>query len=221
MGPHRRQWMALALVCSFGCAAEQTKKENTTPIPAPAQCPKLDVQRITEISDIDRENQQQITKVNELEQRLANLQTKLSGALQNPNAAEGAKEQVSVASSGNKVRVRLSDELLFRPGSARISEAGRKALDQVASVLKDSASKRVEVNGHSDNQPMGIKKYEDNWDLSMQRARRVGSYLIEKGVDPKRMVMSGYADSDPLDNADTDEARAKNRRVEIFIEPTQ
>jgi flagellar motor protein MotB len=54
----------------------------------------------------------------------------------------------------------------------------------------------------------------------MERARRVGSYLISKGVDAKRVMMAGYADTDPIDGTDSEDARAKNRRVEIFIEPT-
>jgi chemotaxis protein MotB len=203
------------MVVAAGCGgqAADEKKAGTTPV-AQSQCPKVDVQRISEISDIDKENQQGINKVNELEKRLTALQDRLSGAVGTQN------QQVSGASTGSRVRVRMSSELLFRSASARISEQGRKALDQIASVLKDDSNKRVEIAGHTDSIPMSVKKYDDNWELSMERARRVGEYLISQGVNPKRMVMAGYADSDPVDPANSDEARAKNRRVEIFVEPT-
>jgi chemotaxis protein MotB len=212
---HRRPVLAALLLA--GCASGSAEVKTPSTIPQ-QQCPKVDVARISEISDIDRENQQEISKVNDLEKRLGALQERLSSAVRPSNEAQ--KESVTVSSTGSKVRVRLSDELLFRPASARISEAGRKALEQVASVLKDSPSKRIEIAGHTDNLPITIKKYENNWELSMERARRVGSYLIAQGVDPKKLVMSGYADNEPLEAGDTDEARAKNRRVEIFIEPT-
>lgn len=202
-----------------GCAAGNTEKPPAPAAPVQQECPKVDLQRVNEISDIDRENQEQLSKVSELEQKLAALQEKLAGAMKNTNEAAPNKEAVSVASTGGKVRVRLSDELVFHPGSARITVAGRKALDQLTSALKDSPSKRIEVVGHTDSAPMQ-KKYRDNWELSLERARRVGTYLISQGLDQKRLVMSGYADTDPVDTADTDEARAKNRRVEIFVEPT-
>jgi chemotaxis protein MotB len=215
---HGRLVFAALLVAGCASGNTETKGPSTAAIPQQQQCPKVDVQRISEISDIDRENQQEISKVNELEKRLGALQQRLSSAVRPTNEAQ--KESVTVASTGSKVRVRLSDELVFRPASARISEAGRKALDQVASVLKDSPSKRIEIAGHTDSLPLTIKKYEDNWELSLERARRVGTYLISQGVDPKKLVMSGYADTDPVETADSEEARTKNRRVEIFIEPT-
>jgi chemotaxis protein MotB len=207
----------LAIVFASGCAGQAAEEKKQTSIPTPQQCPKLDVQRMGEISEIDKENQQEINRVNGLEKRIADLQEKLTGAL---GSQPSQASSVSVASTGNKVRVRMSDELLFPSGSARLSDAGRKALDQVASVLKDGANKRIEIAGHSDSVPMSAKKYEDNWELSMERARRVGSYLISQGVDPKKMMMAGYADTEPVDPADSPDARSKNRRVEIFIEPT-
>ncbi len=229
-------WLAACGFAVAGCAAPASEKKEPVSAAQQTQCPKVDVARISEISDIDKENQEQLGKVSNLEKRLNALQERLAGAVAPTNAAAAAAAsssgekgekappkapQVEVAAAGNRVRVRMSSELLFHPASARISGEGRKALDQVASVLKEGGSKRVEIAGHTDNLPMTIKKYGDNWDLSMARARRVGEYLIQQGVDPKKLVMAGYADRDPVDPGDSQEARAKNRRVEIFIEPTE
>jgi chemotaxis protein MotB len=78
---------------------------------------------------------------------------------------------------------------------------------------------RVLVEGHTDSLPAG-RKYEDNWQLSAERARRVVAFLASKGVT-RKMVASGCADSEPVEAGDGEEARRKNRRVEIFIEPAQ
>lgn len=211
--------LALATANCGSQNAEQKAKPETPTAAAPAQHPpQVDAQRIEEIAAIDKENQEQIHKVSELEQRLASLQSKLSGAIKPSD--NNPSQQVTVASTGTKVRVRMPSELLFASGSARITDNGRKALEQVASVLKDASTKRIEVAGHTDNYPIS-KKYQDNLELSMERAHRVGAYLITQGIDSKRLVLSGYGDTDPVDPADTAEARAKNRRVEIFIEPTE
>jgi chemotaxis protein MotB len=114
--------------------------------------------------------------------------------------------------------VRLSSELLFAEGRARITRGGRQALSELAKVIQKTPSERVQVNGHTDSTPT-TKAWEDNWQLSLARARGVVLYLISQGVDPKRLVAAGFGDTDPVVDGDTPQARAKNRRVELFIEP--
>jgi chemotaxis protein MotB len=179
-----------------------------------------DATRLREIVTLDKSNEEKKVQVAELEKTVADLQAKLDAAL------HASKDPTPAASSpvgrdvpgGSRVKVELSGELVFSPASARITRAGRKALDQIAEVLKTTNAKRIEVAGHTDSQPIG-KKYEDNWQLSAERARRVVAYLAEKGLAGKHMIAAGYADTEPVDTADTDDARRKNRRVEIFIEP--
>lgn len=188
-----------------------------------------DTERLQEIARLDQENEEKKIKLEQMEKTVGDLQSKLDQALhgsKDPTPQGEAKVSTVAAAvaSGSRVKVELSGELVFAPASARITRDGRRALDQIAEVLKTTAAKRIEVTGHTDSQPMGKKfekKYEDNWQLSGERARRVLAYLHDKGVDGKHMVASGYADTDPVDTADTDDARRKNRRVEIFIEPQQ
>jgi flagellar motor protein MotB len=144
-----------------------------------------------------------------------------------PEAAEPAppprghaNRDVAVVSSGGgpKVRVRLSNEVVFAPGSIRITRSGRQALSEIADVLKNSPTKRIEIAGHSDVVPV-VKGWEDNWQLSAERAHQVLTFLLAKGISPKLLVASGYGDTDPVSGDDSEESRAHNRRVEIFIEP--
>jgi flagellar motor protein MotB len=220
----------------------------TDPPPKPAPPPRspcldIDPQKVGDIAALDRENTENQGKVATLEKTIAALQQKLDeagtvGATVEREPAPTPAKPVKVAktkrakerepppevpsapSGGDRVRVRLSDELVFTSGSARITRAGRHALDQIAEVFKQTPSKRIEVRGHTDSLPAG-KAWEDNWQLSSERARRVAIYLSEQGVDRKRIIATAYADSEPLDGGDDPDARAKNRRVEIFMEPTE
>ena len=128
-------------------------------------------------------------------------------------------EPSSVAQAGNRARVRLPNELLFPVGGIRITRDGRRALKQLAALIVKTPSERIQVNGHTDSAPI-VGGWIDNWQLSMERARAVVTYLIAHGVEPKRLVPSAFADTDPAEEGTTDVARARNRRMEILIEPT-
>lgn len=209
----------IALVLALGgCAAPQKEAPPPQPPPSRLAIVDKDVERLKEIATLDRENEEKKQKVAALEQTVAELQARLDALLK----ASEAKSESSVGRNepgGTKVRVRLSGELVFSPGSARITRAGRKTLADIAGVLKNTPHKRIEVIGHTDPVPIG-KKYEDNWQLSSERARRVVAFLNSIGVDGRHMIASGYADTEPLVEGRDEEANRKNRRVEIFIEPT-
>ena len=76
----------------------------------------------------------------------------------------------------------------------------------------------LRVDGHTDNRPLsGTGRFRDNWELSSGRATSVVKYLIEQGVPANRLVAAGFGEFQPLDPADTDEARSKNRRIELKL----
>jgi len=56
-----------------------------------------------------------------------------------------------------------------------------------------------------------------NWDLSASRAIAVVQYMISKGVPPQRLVAAGFGEFQPIDNANTEEAYARNRRIELKL----
>ena len=119
-----------------------------------------------------------------------------------------------------KVYVKMSNQLLFKPGSTVIDQRGRDALAQLAMVLIQQTDISVMIEGHTDNKPISNARIADNWDLSVLRSTEVARILtIENGIDPKRIIASGRSEFMPADEADTPEARAKNRRTEIILSP--
>jgi chemotaxis protein MotB len=120
-----------------------------------------------------------------------------------------------------KVYVSLADKLLFPSGSIIIDERGKAALKQLAAVVNKEPDINMAVEGHTDDKKVkNLGQIKDNWDLSVLRATSVTRYLTEtEGVDPHRLTATGKSEFQPIDANATDEARAKNRRIEIVLTP--
>jgi chemotaxis protein MotB len=114
--------------------------------------------------------------------------------------------------------VELPAAVLFDSGSAELSAAGRDAVTRLAKILRDVPRHRFLVGGHTDNVP-AVKEYKSNWELSAARAVRVTESLTRHGVAPKRLVIAGYAEFDPVAGNSSEAGRQKNRRIEIVLEP--
>lgn len=120
----------------------------------------------------------------------------------------------------------FSSEVLFQPGSDALSEEGRSQIAGVASILRDVAGEIppeidwiVRVDGHTDNTPLsGTGQFRDNWELSQARALSVVRYLVGGlGFPPERLAATGFGEYRPVNPANTAEARAQNRRIELKL----
>lgn len=101
----------------------------------------------------------------------------------------------------------------FETGSATLTPQGRAILDQMATVLAKMSNKTVEIIGHTDNS--GSRS--SNIALSQARADAVKGYLATKGVAPQAMTTMGVGPDQPIASNDTDDGRARNRRIEFRI----
>lgn len=128
---------------------------------------------------------------------------------------------LTISRRDGKVYVSMADKLLFRSGSFDIDPEGAKAVRQLAEVLANNPDIEIMVEGHTDNVPYrGTGQLRDNLDLSVKRATTVTRLLLENSkINPLRVVSAGRGEYMPLDEADTSEARAKNRRTEIILTP--
>ena len=118
----------------------------------------------------------------------------------------------------------FASEVLFPPGSATLSQAGQGEVAKVASILQTVADDIpegidwvIQVNGHTDNVPLsGQGEFADNWELSQARALSVVRYMSGSlGIPPNRLSANGFGEYNPVNTADTEEARAQNRRIEL------
>ena len=118
-----------------------------------------------------------------------------------------------------KMVVKLPESILFPSGSADLSNDGKSAIAEVAAILRQMGGRRFTVAGHTDNLPVQSGKFDNNWELSSQRAVKVTELLIEKGVPAPNLVAAGYGPYDPIASNGTSSGRQKNRRIEIILEP--
>lgn len=129
-------------------------------------------------------------------------------------------EDVQVEVKGGVVYVSISDKLLFRSGSSRITSDAEGVLAKLASVINDHDDLNVLVEGHTDDVPINNSCLEDNWDLSVKRATSVVRKLTgDYYVNPERLTAAGRSEFVPKVPNTSSEGRSTNRRTEIIITP--
>jgi chemotaxis protein MotB len=130
---------------------------------------------------------------------------------------------------GDRLGFRLADRVLFPSGSAVLTPQGRKAIQEVAQVIRtmleaDTAAGKVRlvrVEGHTDDVPIATERFPSNWELSAARSAAVVR-ILEEGVDKAlagRLWVAGFGPHWPRQAGETPEARARNRRIEVVIVP--
>jgi len=116
-------------------------------------------------------------------------------------------------------------EVLFPSGSDQMNPEGLAALDTLASALNElegTIPKEINwvlrVDGHTDVRPINNNpSFKSNWELSSARAIAVVKFLISRGISPDRLAAAGFAEFQPIDPATSEEAYAKNRRIELKL----
>lgn len=125
--------------------------------------------------------------------------------------------QTSVEYDQDGIYVNIQESILFGSGSAIIADSGKNTLNDLGELIQQFDNEVV-VEGYTDNVPMHNANFTSNWELSTGRALSVLRYLSEeRNVDPKRLSAKGYGEHHPTVPNDSEENRAKNRRVNIVI----
>src|SRR5260364_246366 len=132
---------------------------------------------------------------------------------------------------GNRPDIRIvgdrfvfQSEVFFDTGQATLLPEGKTELDTVANALID-LDKQIppeiawvlRVDGHTDVRPINSPLFKSNWELSSARAISVVQYLVSLGVPAQRLVAAGFAEFQPLDPGNTEDAFRRNRRIELKL----
>lgn len=108
----------------------------------------------------------------------------------------------------------LADRIIeFKSGSATLTDGGRAILDEMVAALAGVGGQQVQVIGHTDN----VGGREANVNLSLQRAIAVKAYLEQRGVSADNLGVQGFGPDRPIAANDSDEGRARNRRIEFRV----
>ncbi len=129
-------------------------------------------------------------------------------------------EDIQIDVEKTVVYISIADKMLFKSGSATVSDRAKEVLGKVATVVNSKPEMEVQVEGYTDNVPISTKNMQDNWDLSVARAASVVRVLQNDfEVAPSRLIAAGRSEYVPLATNATAEGRSINRRTRIVILP--
>ncbi|MFI4931867.1 MAG: type VI secretion system protein TssL, long form [Burkholderiales bacterium] len=123
---------------------------------------------------------------------------------------------LEVSDEAQRSVVTLAADTLFVSGTAQLQAQQRDRLRRIAQALAGLPG-RVEVVGHTDDQPLESLRFPSNWHLSRERAQAVATALIEAGLPAARVRAEGRAETEPRVANESPAARARNRRVEVQL----
>ncbi|HHV12505.1 MAG TPA: OmpA family protein [Clostridiales bacterium] len=138
---------------------------------------------------------------------------------------EGLTNYLSVTKLGNQeILLRVAASVFFDSGQANIHEKAEPLLEKISEILEkyEDSIQMVRIEGHTDNRPINTREFNSNWELSTSRAVNVLRHLLHTSeLQPKKLSAVGYSEFHPISDNSTSAGRAKNRRVDFFIEAAE
>ncbi len=166
--------------------------------------------RSSESSDSFNAEQQQINTV--FDELYKNIRTYID-----QNDIGG---QVSMLRTDDSITLRFSEISFFSQGRATIRPESKPILMKMVNMIYEnySAISMINIEGHTDNDPISTIEFADNWDLSVKRATNTLRFIIATGFfDEEKLTAVGYGEYHPIATNDTAEGKALNRRVDIVL----
>jgi type VI secretion system protein ImpK len=140
--------------------------------------------------------------------------------IRNALALEKTACAMTADQTASFIVIRVCDLILFAPGQATVLDAFKPIAARVAATL-DKEPRHIKIVGHTDNTPIKTVRFPSNFELSVERAKAVAALLKLGLTDSGRVDIEGKGPDAPIASNATPEGRAKNRRVEIFIERSE
>ncbi|PLR81349.1 flagellar motor protein MotB [Bacillus canaveralius] len=150
------------------------------------------------------------------QQELEEILRKVNAYIEANNLTEVL--QASLTDEGLLVSIR--DNVFFSSGSSDVRAEDRQIANEIAALLVMDPPRNIIISGHTDNIPIQNSQFSSNWELSVMRAVNFMKIVLEnKQLDPRWFSAKGFGEFQPVAPNDSDDGRAKNRRVEILILP--
>jgi OOP family OmpA-OmpF porin len=170
-----------------------------------------------------------LKKISQGQLRVKGTQVDLTGKMADPSQIQPTTStfqslvqqpyRLTAQLSVNQAEQKIIDDALknriieFESGSAILTDAGNKILDEMVVALTKVGAKKVKIIGHTDSSGDANK----NTVLSQERAMAVQNYLVSKSIAVERLSTAGKGSSQPVADNSTTEGRKKNRRIEFEV----
>ncbi len=155
----------------------------------------------------------------EIEEEMQEQSQAMAQEIEKMLQEEEIVDDVQMDVEARYVLLTLDGATLFNSGASNIAEEAIPIVNKVGRVLQHYPDSNIEVIGHTDSTPIvNFSVYADNIDLSFARAKTVAKYLVSNfDLSIEKMRFSGRGEYEPVASNDTEEGRARNRRVEVRI----
>ncbi len=176
---------------------------------------------------------EEVARLEALRDEAARLSTEAEAARRRAESIERERDEIrqelgrfidlggiGVDVTPDGVMITMRESILFDSGKADLKPSSSELLAKLAEVLGRTHAREIRIAGHTDNKPIRTPQFPSNWELSTARALSVLHRLVDDHRLPaEKLVAVGFGENRPVASNDTNEGRAKNRRVEIFLVP--
>ena len=207
--------LTFCLMSSWGCSAmKELRAENESLKGEVARLHQIEKDYSHELQQLSRLSEdEKIALQSEMEQMRTQLNATLEEQIQRNDALVEKISDLTV--------VEIGENNLFGSGQIDLTREGLTVLKNMVSVLESYPDYHIRVEGHTDSIPIGgnLKPgIASNWELSTLRATTVVRYMIYGlKIEPERLSAVGFAHYRPFDSNDTEEGRARNRRIRMVV----
>jgi chemotaxis protein MotB len=156
--------------------------------------------------------------VGQTNRRVLRCQRELRQAVEK-NVPASLRANLQISEDGSMQRYTFADRVLFDSGKADLKRSGMDALSALGRVFKEHEKTmlRIQIEGHTDKRPIQ-GPFPSNWELSSARATSVVRFLQERSkLDARLLSATGLSEFHPVDPGDSEEAWARNRRIEVVV----
>jgi chemotaxis protein MotB len=185
------------------------------------QALEVEHQNLQGLIDRERAEKGQLaSEVSQGRQTIEELQKQMAERNKTPAEASGfgAGYDVAFDAAAGTITVTLPNSILFDSGKAALKKNTITELDHIYSVLRSKyQGRQIDVVGHTDSDPIKKSKWQDNWELSAQRALSVLRYLVKQGIPSEQIRAVGRGESQPIASNTSASGKTRNRRVEIVV----
>jgi flagellar motor protein MotB len=147
------------------------------------------------------------------------FEERYAATFDNVNTSMEKLKGVEVRNVEGTIKIIMPMDNVFASGSVVMSPQGASWVKSLAAALKGAAVREIRVEGHADNAPIQSTVFPSNWELSSARAAQVTRVFLAEGLPAHKLMAAGFADSRPIAEGNTPEARARNRRIEFTVVP--
>lgn len=171
----------------------------------------------TTINATESEIKKALEKYNEDQKQLQETQDKVENLI----AVNELENQLDSRMTDEGLLITIRDSVLFDSGQADVKAEYANVIAQLAQILDFDPARNVIITGHTDNVPIANAQFSSNWELSVIRAVNFLKIIVNSNpnLDSKYFSVKGFGEFHPIVANDTAANRAKNRRVEVLVQP--